>query len=47
MDIFHKFFMVSRDDRLYTFSPPPTAQAPRIMDLGTGTGIWPINVAEE
>ncbi|KAI9171713.1 protein LAE1 [Paramyrothecium foliicola] len=45
-DIFHKFFLVARDDKPYAYplrSDPP----PKILDLGTGTAIWAINVAED
>lgn len=45
MDLFHKVFLVARGNKL--FHAPVTRQNPRIMDLGTGTGIWAINVAEE
>lgn len=44
-DIFHKFFLLARKNQ--TFSYPLQGQNPRILDLGTGTGIWAINVAEE
>jgi ubiquinone/menaquinone biosynthesis C-methylase UbiE len=47
MDIYHKLFQVARKDILH--SAPLVRnydQGPRIMDLGTGTGIWAIDVAE-
>jgi methylase of polypeptide subunit release factors len=44
MDIYHKLFMVARRDRLHT-APMPLDQ-PRILDLGCGTGIWAIDMAE-
>lgn len=47
MDIFHKFFMIARNDRLFSYNPPQAVERLRVMDLGTGTGIWAINVAEE
>ncbi|KAH7175725.1 methyl transferase [Dactylonectria macrodidyma] len=45
MDLFHKVFLVARGNKL--FHAPVTRPKPRIMDLGTGTGIWAINVAED
>ncbi|KAI9759318.1 MAG: Secondary metabolism regulator lae1 [Chaenotheca gracillima] len=47
MDIFHKFFQVARDDRLHQLALPPTSGSPRILDLGTGTGIWAIDMADQ
>ncbi|QPG96082.1 hypothetical protein C2857_003113 [Epichloe festucae Fl1] len=47
MDIFHKFFLVARDEALFASPLDPNRDQPlRILDLGTGTGIWAINVAE-
>ncbi|KAF4946591.1 hypothetical protein FSARC_14164 [Fusarium sarcochroum] len=43
LDIFHKFFLEARG-RL--FSAPIVKMPSKIMDLGTGTGIWPIDVAD-
>lgn len=45
LDIFHKVFLLARGNK--PFQAPIRRQSPRIMDLGTGTGIWAINVAEE
>ncbi|KAK4451776.1 Trans-aconitate 2-methyltransferase [Podospora aff. communis PSN243] len=45
LDIFNKFFMVARRDHPFT-SPLHNRETPRIMDLGCGTGIWGIEVAE-
>lgn len=44
LDIFHKFFLVARRD-VY-FSVPIQKDNPRILDLGCGTGIWAIEMAE-
>jgi ubiquinone/menaquinone biosynthesis C-methylase UbiE len=47
MDIYHKFFSVARRERLhnvvFTKNYDP---GPRILDLGCGTGIWAIDMAE-
>nr|AMD39000.1 methyl transferase [Fusarium babinda] len=45
LDIFHKVFLLARDNK--PFQAPIRRPSPRIMDIGTGTGIWAINVAEE
>ncbi|EXL39657.1 hypothetical protein FOCG_17744 [Fusarium oxysporum f. sp. radicis-lycopersici 26381] len=44
LDIFHKCFLVARGE---PFSAPITRRSPKIMDLGTGTGIWPICLAKD
>ncbi|PTB55017.1 hypothetical protein M431DRAFT_85012 [Trichoderma harzianum CBS 226.95] len=46
LDIFHKFFMVAREDRI-SEAPLDKEGQPRIMDLGTGTGIWAFNLVED
>jgi ubiquinone/menaquinone biosynthesis C-methylase UbiE len=49
MDIYHKLFTVARRDQLHQ-APVPTApqhgEPPRILDVGCGTGIWAIDMAE-
>merc|ERR1712000_714460 len=45
LDIFHTAFLIARGGCAYTYtleSDPP----PKILDLGTGTGIWPIDIVE-
>lgn len=44
LDIYHKLFMVARRDQLHQ-APMPRIE-PRILDLGCGTGIWAIDMAE-
>lgn len=46
MDIFHKFFQVARHERLHALPFIPNYDGPRILDIGTGTGIWAIDMAE-
>lgn len=45
MDIYHKLFAVARRDMLH-HAPVPQHGESRILDLGTGTGIWAIDMAE-
>ncbi|KAK3329461.1 S-adenosyl-L-methionine-dependent methyltransferase [Apodospora peruviana] len=45
LDIFHKIFCIARKDVFYNV--PIYDQAPRILDLGCGTGIWGIDVADK
>ncbi|KAK1247196.1 hypothetical protein MKX07_002105 [Trichoderma sp. CBMAI-0711] len=46
LDVFHKYFLVARDEKV-TSTPLRKDGQPKIMDLGTGTGIWAYNVVEE
>jgi hypothetical protein len=47
MDIYHKFFSVARREALHSTPFTPNYDiGPRILDLGTGTGIWAIDMAE-
>lgn len=43
--MFHKIFMVARNDVLFS-APLRNLQTPRVLDLGCGTGIWGIDMAE-
>ncbi|KAF2182567.1 S-adenosyl-L-methionine-dependent methyltransferase [Zopfia rhizophila CBS 207.26] len=45
MDIYHKLFLVARRDQLHQAPIPPNWE-PRILDLGCGTGIWAIDMAD-
>lgn len=45
MDIYHKLFLVARRDQLHQ-APIPKSGAARILDLGCGTGIWAIDMAD-
>jgi SAM-dependent methyltransferase len=49
MDIYHKLFTVARRDQLHQApvpSVPQHGEPPRILDVGCGTGIWAIDMAE-
>ncbi|KAI1804738.1 methyltransferase LaeA [Daldinia bambusicola] len=48
MDIFHKFFLVAREENSHYggLCQRPLPPNPRILDLGCGTGIWVIDMAD-
>ncbi|KAK3943705.1 hypothetical protein QBC46DRAFT_361711 [Diplogelasinospora grovesii] len=46
LDIFHKFFSVARKGALHS-APVHNQENPRILDVGTGTGIWAIDMADK
>lgn len=49
LDIYHKLFLVARKEQLHQHQllPRQYCEGPRkILDLGTGTGIWAIDIAE-
>ena len=46
MDIYHKLFLVARNEELHRAPLTPNYDGPRILDIGTGTGIWAIDMAE-
>ena len=45
LDIYHKIFLVCRNEELHR-APITPNHSTRILDLGTGTGIWAIGMAE-
>jgi len=45
LDVFHKIFLVARNGVLHS-APIYSLESPRILDLGCGTGIWVIDMAE-
>jgi SAM-dependent methyltransferase len=48
LDLQHNLFILMLDNRL-GLAPPndPGAKAKRVLDIGTGTGIWAIDYADE
>ncbi|KAF8243547.1 S-adenosyl-L-methionine-dependent methyltransferase [Wilcoxina mikolae CBS 423.85] len=46
LDIFHKIFLVCRNEKLHRAPITPNYTPTRILDLGTGTGIWAIGMAD-
>lgn len=46
MDIYHKLLLVVRNEDLFWAPFMAGVEAPRVLDLGTGTGIWAIDLAE-
>ncbi len=48
LDLQHNLFLLTFGDKL-GLAPPndPTAEVRRVLDLGTGTGIWAIDYADE
>ena len=45
LDMFHHIFLLFLDGRLYT-APLETIPIRRVLDAGTGTGIWAMDFAE-
>jgi methylase of polypeptide subunit release factors len=47
MDIFHTIFLEARGQKLHDAPiQEPVTEETRILDIGTGTGIWAIDMAE-
>jgi len=46
LDIYHTFFAVARKEKLHSAPITPNYDL-RILDLGTGTGIWAIDMADK
>lgn len=48
MDLYHKLFEVARKGQLHQapLNYGPRHEPPRILDIGCGTGIWAIDMAE-
>ncbi|KAK4153168.1 Trans-aconitate 2-methyltransferase [Chaetomidium leptoderma] len=46
LDMFHQIFLVARSDVLHS-APICNQKSPRILDLGCGTGIWGIDMADK
>jgi 2-polyprenyl-3-methyl-5-hydroxy-6-metoxy-1,4-benzoquinol methylase len=46
LDIYHRFFAVARKEKLHSAPITPNYDL-RILDLGTGTGIWAIDMADK
>ncbi|KAF4884224.1 Secondary metabolism regulator LAE1 [Colletotrichum fructicola] len=48
LDLVHNLYMLTFDDRLATAPPSaPGSTVRRVLDVGTGTGIWAIDFGEE
>ena len=45
LDMYHHIFLLLQHGRLYT-APLEKIEIKRVLDAGTGTGIWAIDFAE-
>jgi SAM-dependent methyltransferase len=46
LDLQHKHFFLTFDGKLFTAPIPEEKQLHRVLDIGTGTGIWAIDFAD-
>lgn len=46
MDCMHALFREARRDRLHEYPIVSYGEPPRILDLGCGTGLWCMEMAE-
>jgi SAM-dependent methyltransferase len=47
LDLQHHLFILTLDGKLYTAPIPKEKSLHRVLDVGTGTGIWAIDFADE
>jgi SAM-dependent methyltransferase len=47
LDLQHHLFSLTFDGKLFTASIPKEKRLHRVLDIGTGTGIWAIDFADE
>ncbi|KAH7126085.1 hypothetical protein EDB81DRAFT_846763 [Dactylonectria macrodidyma] len=48
LDLEHHFFIITYDDKLGQAPPNhPDSKVKRVLDVGTGTGIWAMGYADE
>lgn len=45
-DIWHKVFLVAQDEMKYLEYALPRDRSHKVLDLGTGTGIWAFSIVE-
>lgn len=46
MDMLEKMFREARDDRIHEYPLLSHGEPPRVLDLGCGTGLWCMEMAE-
>jgi ubiquinone/menaquinone biosynthesis C-methylase UbiE len=47
LDLQHHLFSLTFDGKLFTAPIPKEKRLHRVLDIGTGTGIWAIDFADE